>query len=391
MATLEYTALALVVSAALVVGGAATDATALPGAVGAQLRKAYCLVAGGDCLARGGPRPCVVSSRSKLAEYRVAIAVVRLRDGRIVVREELSDGTYRVSVQQATGGGAGVQFGLHAQLFGRAVEGNVDAEAAGSVGYERSFVVRDKVTSERLIERLDEDDAPVAGAVAGVVRFLRDTGHEGEAARTVYVSTHGEATAALRALGLGPRVAALRHVTGSVRIDQRTGDRTVGLRLGGESMATLGMSLAQLGGSTISSTSAELILDAQRRPRELVLRASGGVHGEGKVLSHEVAGSDRREMQARLDLTDPVARELTDRLLGGDVGAAHGLAERLADRARLDVRHFATTRDGRSVGGKLMGVGGQRITTTETARLVAAAGREPGMGWSRRLDCVPAA
>jgi hypothetical protein len=384
VATLEYTALAVVVSAALAVGGAVVDAPALPSAVGAQLRRAYCVVAGGDCFARGGPRPCVVGSRTRLVEHRVALAVLRLRDGRSVLIEERSDGTVRVTVLQATGGGAGVQLGLDLRLFGRGVSADVDAEAAGSVGYARTFLAADRAAAARLVSRLDGSDAPVAGALPGLVRFARGGGGGEEAERTASVSTHAEAEAALRALRLGPRAAMLRHVTGTVRVDRRSGDVGIGLRLGGETLATLGASLAQVGGGTLSAVEAELVLDRARRPRELVLRGAGGVHGEAQLASGGAAGGSLRRVQARVDLTDPATRALADRLVHGDAGAVRALA----GRARVDVAYFATERDERTVGGRFMGSGGSRYTLSETATLVAAEGREPGLGWSRRLDCV---
>ena len=39
-------------------------------------------------------------------------------------------------------------------------------------------------------------------------------------------------------------------------------------------------------------------------------------------------------------------------------------------------------------GGVLLKGGYEVIEVLRTGRLVAAAGREPGMGWARRIDCV---
>lgn len=391
MATVEYAALAVLVSVALVVGSAAVDAQAIGAAVGGQLRRAYCVVAGGDCFARGGPRPCVVRSDSKLAEHRVSLALVRLRDGRTVLLEELSDGGFRVSLTLSSGGGAGIELGADVRILGRDVRAGVDAEAGGDLAYGRTFVVADAGAAKRLVERLEDEGPPVGGAVPGLVGFLRGRGDDGEAERTAVVSTRAEAQAALEALGLGPRVGALRGITGSVRLNPRTGDRTIGLRLGGELLGSLGAALAQASAGAVSSAGAELVLDRERRPRELVVRGVGGVHGEARMPSGGVAAGNLREIQARVDLTDPRVRALADRLLGGDLGAARGLGEHLARDARIDVRHFAITRDQGSFGGRAGGVGVQRHRLRETARLVAAEGREPGLGWSRRLDCVLAA
>ena len=388
MATVEYAALAVLVSAVLAVGGAATDGRAIGAAVGAQLRKGLCVVAGGDCFSRGGPRPCVVGSRSQRAEHRLSIAVVRLRDGRTVVLEERSDGTRRVVLTQWTGAGAGAQFGVDVA----GLQADVDAEAGGDLAYGRAFVVADAAAARRLVERLEDEGPVVGGALPGVVRFLRGAGDGEESERRASVTSRVEAQAALEAIGLGPRAGALRDLTGSIGLDRRTGDRTLGLKLGGEAMVTLGAALGQAAaGMVVPPTGVELVFDARRRPRELVLRGAAGIHGKAELPSGGIAGGDLREVQARLDLTDPVARRLVDRLLDGDAGAVRPLAERLAQRARIDVRHYATTRDEDSHGGSAFGLGASRSTSAETMRLVAAAGREPGLGWSRRLDCVLAA
>src|SRR3954464_6643498 len=116
MATVEYIALAALVSLVLAVGGATGRARQLPDAVGAQLRKAYCLVAGGDCLGPGGPRPCVVSSRSDGRELRASVAFVRLADGRVLLREDRSDGTVALTVLESSGAGGAMQGGLKLRL-----------------------------------------------------------------------------------------------------------------------------------------------------------------------------------------------------------------------------------------------------------------------------------
>jgi hypothetical protein len=88
---------------------------------------------------------------------------------------------------------------------------------------------------------------------------------------------------------------------------------------------------------------------------------------------------------------DEATRALTRRALGGDLAAARAVAARLADRARIDTRLYATEEHTATKGLQvaLLGrLGAEVVTSTATARLVAAAGREPGLGWSRRLDCL---
>ena len=388
MATLEYAALAVLVSVVLVVGGAAVDAHAVGAAVGGQLRRAYCVVAGGDCFARGGPRPCVVRSSSARAEHRVALTLVRLRDGRTVLLEELSDGAFRVSLTLSSGAGAGVELGLDARVLGRRVRAGVSAEAGGDLAYGQTFVVADAAAAKRLMRRLEHEGPPALGALPGLADFLRGRGDDGEAERTAMVTSRGDAQAAREALGLGPRAAALGTITHSVRLDRRTGDRALGLRVGREVLASAGAALAQAGAGAVAAGGVELVLDRDRRPRELIVRGTGGVHGEAKLASGGVAVGDLREVQARLDLTGPRTRALAARLLDGDLRALRALGEHVRRDARIDVRHYATTRDEDAFGGKALGTGVQRYRLDETARLVAAEGREPGLGWSRRLDCV---
>jgi hypothetical protein len=106
----------------------------------------------------------------------------------------------------------------------------------------------------------------------------------------------------------------------------------------------------------------------------------------------EAQGGDRLEAEARLDLADPSTRALADALISDpSLAAARALARRIADRARIDVRLYATAHEERRRGASVSFVGKlgiEQVDSTDTARLVAAAGREPGLGWARRLDCV---
>jgi hypothetical protein len=121
---------------------------------------------------------------------------------------------------------------------------------------------------------------------------------------------------------------------------------------------------------------------------EVALRgpAAGGAALAGLPTGAE--GGGLVEAEARLDLTDPTVRALAARLLHGDLGAAPALANHVADHARLDVRVFATDHDERSGGLSVGGNGYETLDRTDTARLVYAAGRDPGLPWARRIDCV---
>jgi hypothetical protein len=373
VATVEYVAVVVVVGLALAVGGAVVDARALPGTVAGQLRKAYCLVAGGDCLGAGGPRPCVVASRARSERTEVAILVVRLRDGRVVLRERLSDGTERITVGTRAGAGAGVRLGM--RIAGRGVD--VDAAAGLDVGAERTFVVADARAGDRLLARLDAETPPVGGALRDLLRFTRGAGGD-EQARAITVASRDDAQAALDALGLEPELGALGEVVGTLRVE-RSGRRSIGLRLPREALAALSTPVAALDLGADGAVEAELVFWPRGGLEALVLRGAGsGGTGQGM----------RVEAEARLDLADPAARALVRRLAGGDLGAAGALAERVADRARIDVRRYATTRTRDEDGVTILGSGGARTVVESTARLVSAEGREPGGSWGPNLDCA---
>ena len=110
-ASLEYLgvlALVAVVLAAAAVLGPVPD---LAGAVGAQIRRALCIVTGADCLTRAGPLPCVTGAVEDRREREAHLVVVRLADGRVVLREQRSDGTVAVTVAQSNAGGSALVFG----------------------------------------------------------------------------------------------------------------------------------------------------------------------------------------------------------------------------------------------------------------------------------------
>jgi hypothetical protein len=137
----------------------------------------------------------------------------------------------------------------------------------------------------------------------------------------------------------------------------------------------------------------ELALDRRGSPSTLTVRAARGVHGEAELGPWRSGGGDLVEAEVRLDLADPELRSLARSLLTPRaLSAARALAARLAARARIDVRLYETDRresvKGATGGLFLLKGGVEVIEVVRTGRLVDAAGREPGLGWARRLDCV---
>jgi hypothetical protein len=318
--------------------------------------------------------------------------VGRLRDGRVVRREQLADGRVRITVRLSSGAGVAATFRLGGRLGRRGPDIGAEGQAGGDLAHERTFVVPDGAAADRLIDTLDEQDPKLAGAVPAIVRFIRSGGRagEGETSQAMLFSTRMDVEAVLGALDLGPRLEALRGVTAGVRIDAATHAPALLLRLGGEATAELAAPLAHLGAGTTSETGVELALDRDRRPVTLLVHQTHSGRGEARLRDAGAEGGQLVEAEMRLDLEDPAVRDLADRLVHGDLGAARELRARLADGARIDVRRYATTHDESSKGAQVklgVAIGGERIKATDTARLVEARGREPGLGWAPRLDC----
>jgi hypothetical protein len=398
-ATLEYTAALAVIAVILAVTGLAMTGhgAAIADAVGGGIRRAICVVLGGDCFG-AAPRPCVVSTAEHRRDAEAAILVFRLGDGRSVLREVRADGTVAVTVVQGQRLGAALTFGGVATLNGHGVKTGGEAQADGRGAYTRTWVMPDAGAADRLVARLADEDVPVGGTTAALVRLAigRDERGAPPDSRMLEVGVGGEAEAALRGLGLGARAELLGGATVGVRVS-RGGERAVLLRTDGELGAALTAPLAQLSGGMPSHTGLELAFDRYGDPVALIVRAVRGVHGMAQLGPYEMRGGDRAEVEARLDLEDGEARALAERLVRGirsadadALDAARALAARLADRARLDVRLLTTERD-RQTKGAALGIGGKLgleiVRIDESARLVAAAGREPGLGWRKRLDC----
>ena len=380
-ASVEWVALLAVVVGALLaaVGSSLGVAPSLPRAVAATFERAFCLVSGGDCLG-GRPRPCVVRSHERSRERRASVAVLRLADGRTVLREDRSDGTVVLTVEDVAG--AGARVGATAGIGGAKASVGVGGDARGGRG--RRFVVAGGPVADRLLARLGEEHAGARGVVDG-----------GDEALVVderwwAVGSGAEAEAELRIKGLGGDARLDGTLVAAVRERPRTGEMTVVLRNESELMAVLSGPLARLAGGTTAEYAAELGLDRDGEPVALTVRVARGVHGDVTFGPLRSGGGDRVEAEARLDLTDPGARALARDLLkpSRGVGAARALAGRLAERARIDVRLYATDRREKSRGAGLGLLGYEVVEVDRTGRLVDAYGREPGMGWVRRIDCV---
>lgn len=401
MATVEYAALVVLVSLVTAAGATAVGGERIALGVAAQARRALCVVQGGDCHGPGGPRPCVVRADTSSRDRRVSIVVLRLGDGRSVVREVRSDGSVVVTVLLSDQVGAGAVWGARGTWRGRGVQANAEASVSARGGFARRYVVPDGAAADRLITRLRDEDPPVGGAVAKTVGFL--LGREDAAEeRLVTFGVRGEASGALEALGLKAQAAALGDSAAGVRVNRRTGERSVVLQFDRGLEAELGAPLGlRAGMGRALEVRAEMAFDRQGQAVSLTLAATGAIRGELAAGGLESGGGDRLDAEARLDLADPTARALLADVLarvrsgdGSAMGPARALGARIAERARIDVRAYATDRSERISGGRAAYVaelGYEKVDVVESARLVAAYGREPGGPWTRRLDCLVSA
>jgi hypothetical protein len=397
-AAVDYVALIGVVAVLLALGtGLATGrAPGIVNAVAGQFRHALCVVGGGPCPDLS-PQPCAVASRRDARHYAISLVIVRGDHDRYVLREQLSDGTVRLTV--ARSGALGAEFAtggrVKVSVRGRTV-GMTDEVRAGIQGVIASgkvFLARDAREAAGFMRAIGDGDDPPAAA--------REVFYEG--------GVRGLAT-----IGIGNSVAGatLRGFSETMiggRRDRRTGGVTLSARAGS---AGWGLLTVALGGPVATherNVSLAVKLDRHRRATELSLSATGALAGGaawppglsralgGRVSAMSADARGRRfEVAARLDLRDPlVAAAWEDfRDHPGSGRAIRVLGETIAERAHFDVRTYRTksTSSGVSAGiGQVVQLGGEYEHLIEDSRLVAASSRPSGGLWERRFDCVVAA
>ena len=394
-ATVDYVALIAVVAALLtaVLGFSTGAAPGIVNAVVGQFRHALCVVGGRSCPDLSA-RPCAMATRRDARHYAVSLIVFRVDRDRYVLREQMSDGTFRLTV--ARSGALGVEAGAGGRATvtarGRTV-GVTDETRVGAQGVlasGRMYVARDERQAAAFLRAIAAGDDPPAPA--------REVFYEG--------GVRGLVT-----IGVGNSVAgaSLRALSGVVvggRRDTRTGEVTLGVDAGGSGWGAVTVALGGPVATTERSTSLAVTLDRRRRATELSLSASGTLAAGaalppglsralgGRVTALSVDGRGRRfEFTARLDLRDPLVAAAWRRLRddAGSAEAINGLGETVRDRAHIDLRTYRTssTSSGASAGiGQIVQAGGEYEHTIEDARLVSASSRPAGGLWERRLDCV---
>ena len=392
-ATVDYVALIAVLALVfgLALGVAPAGAAGIVNAVTGQIRHALCLVGGGRCT-QPRAKPCTVASTRDLRHFAVSLFVVRLDYDRYVLREQMSDGTVRLTVARGGALGAELAVGATARLHadGRRVgtKDELRAAAQASLGTGRVYVARGEREARVFMRAIRDGRAPAAP---------REVFYDG--------GVRGLAQA-----GIGNAwLEGLSGTTIGVRRDRRTGDEMVTLNAGASGWAAVTTVLGGPVGAADRATTLGLTLDRRRRPTELslsaggtiaagvalpvalkrVLRGARGAGGFGEV------GGRRWELAARLDLRDPVVQARWARFRRAPTSAAaiRALGETIRDRAYIDVRAYRTGSTARGGEAGIAGgvrVGGEYDHIVDEARLLTASSRPPAGLWERRLDCVAA-
>lgn len=399
-ATVDYVAivavLAIVFSVAL--ASAAIGAPGIVNAVSGQFRHALCLVGGGPC-PQWRSKPCPISTARELRHFAVTVLVFRYDNDKVVLRENMSDGTVRLTVSTGHGGGLEVGFGGggRAKVKGRDVGVGSEARLAAQLAYGsgKVYLARDTRQADALMKAIEHGGEPSKPS---------EDLHEGGVRVTGNGSAGGlEASASLRGVA-GVTIGYRRDLASGARTialtPSRTGWGAISLGLGGgpalanEATATFGLTLDRRHHPTELSVTVAGTLAAGASLPLTVQSALRGAHGAAGGASGSLKGR-RWEVDARLDLRNPLVAAAWTRLrddpTSGD--AIQALGEAIRDHAALDVRTYATASTSGGAGAGIsrgIRVGGEYERTDDRSELIAAASRPSGGLWEPRIDCVSA-
>ena len=396
-ATAEYVALIVLIAVLLGVAAGVT-ATGAPGTVNAvlgQLRRALCLVGGGDCPL--APRlPCTVASTRDTHHVSLNLGIVRLDEDTIVLRERLSDGTIRLTVSHRDGGGVEGGVGGKGKVDVRGHEIGFEAEARGGIqgilGHGEVYYARTEREADELLDAIRAGGGPHANEVffAGGVRALGRV--DGGGAHVLSGRLDGMADAML----------GLRH-------DRRSGRDTISLSAGSSGRGLVSAVIGGDAGALEGQVVLALALDRQHRPVELTLSATGKA-ADGATLPAGITdalsqaadprtssntGGRRWELGARVDLHDPAIAVAWNAFRKAPTSSAaiRAFGEQLRSHASLDVRDYRLDGSTSGISGSFalgLKVGGEYEHATDHAQLLAAVTRPPLGLWEPRVDCVGA-
>lgn len=403
---MEYLAVVLLV--ALVMGGGTLAAARsrdadLATAVPHQIRRALCILTGGDC--DRDRAPCDIAADTSASAWTATVVVLRLGHSRALVVERRSDRTFLVTLTNAPSVGFQTTTGAHARIDrGRrrfSIGGAVTASVVASLGHGQTWVAPNAVEARRLVAALERGDD-----VRPADRELRE-------------ATLVPGVTASRRTGERPSVGATGALTGRAavgeRIDHVTGERTYFMSAGGAAKLEVTAALRSLAGSAAGTLdgSAQLALTMDRDGRwtDLAVLGTGELSGSANpprslapvaaALGVPSAASRRWTAEAHLDLSDPAngaaAHALVDALLSfpprpaATRDAARYLARRVRDAAVVDHRTYALDRTASGFdvqAGEEAGLGLGHERSTEKTRLIAARTRGLDGQWRRRDDCL---
>jgi len=387
-AAVEYVGLVgLVVCVLAVPALAGRDAAA---AVVRDVRRALCVVSGGECeLDR---RPCVVGSRQVEDDGAVDLAVMRIGSRELVLREARSDGSVAVSLirDRRAGLALGAGIGGHLRLGRRRLGAGAEAQATvlAALGGGTTWVLRDARAADRLVRGLIVDGPGDMG------RRVLHGGHPDargapapaatSSQRSLTVTLGGAAGPAL----LGADVTLSGADLAGATTDLATGLRTYVVRRRNDLVASVTRAHRLSGGLDETYT---LTVDRDGHPRELGVLRGGELHGGG-----------RWESETHLDLTDPAhaaaARDFLREVvaprprLGRAVPVSAALRRALDADGVRDERTYALTSGASGVGlgggSGLIRLGADYERRQRRLRLVRARQRGPDGLWRSRDDCL---
>jgi hypothetical protein len=410
-ATIDYVALIALLAVLVTVTASLTGFA--PGIVNAtlgQVRRALCIVRGGDCPI-STPQPCTVASNRKADHISVSALLVRLDEDHVVLRERLSDGTVRLTVSDSRSGGLTIGLGGHAELTLKGRTLGFEREANGAIQgvFGKGHVY---------LARNDREADEVLGALRSGFRFgpggifhigghsptpqsdffdggIRGLGHLGGGVKLAGASLDGIADA----------------IVGASR-NRKTGQVTITLNAGASGSGLLGAML--LGASRFDDRHVRLALTLDRHgtAQQLSLETTGTMTGGGTLpleIARGVGTSLERwmaasssdmtgrswELGAQLDLRDPDAAAAWKAFRHRPTSSAaiRALGAILRDESQLSVSSYAARSDVDGVSGGLalgLKLAGELSRTVDGTQLLSAAIRPPGGLWEQRFDCVPA-
>lgn len=409
-ATIEYVA----VLGLLVVLLAATAALSghAPGIVNAtigQLRRALCIVRGGDCPV-ATRQPCTVASTRKADHFAVSF-ILRYDHDFAVLRERLSDGTVRLTISKSDGLGVTAGIGAHAdiKLKGRTIGFDREANGAlqGVLGNGHVYLARNDREADEILDALHSS---LPFGLGGLL-------HPRGGGPTPQSDTYEGGLRALGHLGVGVKAAGgsldgVADATLGASRNRKTGQLTITLNAGASASGMLGAMLVGQSGSGDRHTKLMLTLDRHHTPQQLSVETtevmtSGGTlppklaRDVGTTLERSSAASSSDmsgrilEVGAQVDLTDPEAaaawKAFWQHPTSSD--AIHALGTILRDESQLSVSTYAADGAADGISGGIafaVKAGGELGRNVDRAQLLSAAIRPPGGLWERRFDCVPA-